>query len=90
MLFTIIKAYLVLVNAFALLLMLADKNKARRGAWRIPESTLIGIAIAGGSIGAVLGMHLFRHKTKHRKFYIGLPLILILQVLLVLFLMEKL
>lgn len=90
MLFTIIKAYLVLVNAFALLLMLADKNKARRGAWRIPEATLIGIAIAGGSIGAVLGMHLFRHKTKHRKFYIGLPLILILQVLLVLFLMEKL
>lgn len=90
MLFTIIKAYLVLVNAFALLLMLADKNKAQRGAWRIPEATLIGIAIAGGSIGAVLGMHLFRHKTKHRKFYIGLPLILILQVLLVLFLMEKL
>lgn len=80
MLFTVAKTYLVLINALALLLMLADKKKARRGAWRIPEATLLGIAALGGSIGAIAGMYLFRHKTKHPKFFIGLPLILVLQV----------
>lgn len=73
-------AYLVLVNAAALVLMLADKQKARHGAWRIPEATLMGIALIGGSIGAILGMHLFRHKTRHLKFTLGLPLILAVQV----------
>ena len=74
--------YLVLVNAAAFLLMLADKLKARKGAWRIPERTLIGIALAGGSFGAIAGMHLFRHKTMHPKFSIGLPVILSLQIVL--------
>ena len=68
--------YLVLVNALGFLFMLTDKVKARRGLWRIPEATLLGIAAAGGSIGAILGMHLFRHKTRHLKFTLGLPLIL--------------
>ena len=90
MLFTIIKTYLVLINAAALALMLADKQKARRGAWRIPEATLMGIALLGGSIGAIAGMYLFRHKTKHPKFFIGLPLILIVQVGLVLFVLSRL
>jgi len=80
MLYTITKAYLILVNALAFLLMSADKRKAKRKAWRIPEATLLGIAALGGSIGALLGMYIFRHKTKHPKFYIGLPLILILQI----------
>ena len=75
-----IMIYLVLVNAAALVLMLADKQKARQGVWRIPERTLIGIALIGGSIGAILGMHLFRHKTRHLKFTLGLPLILAAQV----------
>lgn len=74
--------YLVLVNAAAFLLMLADKLKAKKGAWRIPERTLIGIAVIGGSIGAIAGMNLFRHKTRHLKFSIGLPLILAVQVVL--------
>lgn len=74
--------YLVLVNAAAFLLMLADKLKAKKGAWRIPERTLIGIAVIGGSIGAIAGMNLFRHKTKHLKFSIGLPVILAVQVVL--------
>lgn len=74
--------YLVLVNAVGFLLMLIDKIKAKAGAWRIPEATLIGIAVAGGSIGAILGMNLFRHKTKHPKFYIGLPVLLSLQIVL--------
>jgi uncharacterized membrane protein YsdA (DUF1294 family) len=73
-------AYLVLVNAAALALMLADKHKARRGAWRIPEVTLMGVALIGGSLGAIAGMYLFRHKTRHLKFTLGLPLILAVQV----------
>lgn len=77
----ILLTYLVLVNAAAFVLMLADKLKAKRGAWRIPEATLMGIAAIGGSIGAIAGMQLFRHKTKHPKFYIGLPLILAAQII---------
>ena len=77
-------AYLVLVNAAALALMLVDKQKARRGAWRIPEATLLGIAVFGGSIGAIIGMYLFRHKTRHMKFSLGLPLILAVQIVFLL------
>lgn len=76
----VLTAYLVLVNAAALALMLVDKQKARRGAWRIPEATLLGIAVFGGSIGVIIGMYLFRHKTRHLKFSLGLPLILAVQI----------
>lgn len=81
MLSQILLAYLVLINAGGFLLMLIDKQKARRGAWRIPEATLMGVAVLGGSIGAIAGMRLFRHKTKHPKFYIGLPCILAAQII---------
>ena len=83
---SILTAYLVLVNAAALVLMLADKQKAKHGAWRIPERTLLGIATIGGSIGAILGMYMFRHKTRHLKFILGLPLILAIQAALYLLL----
>ena len=73
--------YLILVNAAAFLLMLIDKSKAKRGAWRIPERTLLGSAILGGSLGAITGMYLFHHKTKHPKFTIGIPVILIIQII---------
>ena len=76
----IITIYLVLVNAVAFALMLIDKYKAKKGAWRIPEATLMGAAVLGGSIGAIAGMNLARHKTKHPKFFIGLPVILALQI----------
>ena len=79
--------YLILVNAAALLLMLSDKRKAKRGAWRIPEATLMCVALLGGSIGALLGMKLFRHKTRHLKFTLGIPLILFCQIMLVIWLM---
>ena len=79
--------YLIIVNAAAFLLMLADKQNAKRGAWRIPEKTLIGAAAIGGSIGALCGMYLFRHKTKHLKFALGIPLILAVQGIAVIFLM---
>lgn len=60
--------------------MFSDKEKARHGHWRIPERTLLLIAILGGSLGCLFGMYCFRHKTKHRKFTIGIPLILAFQI----------
>ncbi len=74
--------YLLLINAVAFLLMRIDKQKARKNRWRIPESTLIMTAVLGGSIGALAGMYLFRHKTKHLKFTLGVPAILVVQVFL--------
>ena len=71
--------YLILINALSLALMLADKKKARKNRWRLPERGLIGVAILGGSLGAMIGMNLFRHKTLHPKFSIGLPVIFAVQ-----------
>lgn len=73
--------YLFLVNALAFLLMLADKRKAQKKLWRIPEATLMTMAAIGGSIGALAGMYTFRHKTRKPKFYIGIPVILALQIM---------
>ena len=74
--------YVLVLSLLGFLLMGADKWKARRGAWRIKESTLFLVAILGGSPGALLGMHLFRHKTKHWYFRYGLPALLMLQAAL--------
>ena len=68
--------YLLLINAAAFLLMLIDKVKAKKNLWRIPDATLFLVAAVGGSIGSLLGMYTFRHKTKHIKFIVGMPLIL--------------
>lgn len=84
-----ILAYLLIVNAVAFLLMLIDKVKAKKNRWRIKESTLMLWAAIGGSIGALAGMYTFRHKTLHRKFTIGIPAILILQIAAVLFILYK-
>ena len=86
MLKQILLVYLIIINAAAFVLMLADKIKARRGVWRIPEATLMGAAVAGGSVGALAGMYLCRHKTKHIKFTLGIPLILIAQVAVIIWL----
>ncbi|MBR7178475.1 MAG: DUF1294 domain-containing protein [Oscillospiraceae bacterium] len=77
-----LKLYLLLINALALVLMLADKFKARKNLWRIPERTLMLSAALGGSVGALIGMYLFRHKTKHPKFTVGIPAILVVQIFL--------
>ena len=77
-----IAIYLLTLNLLGFIFMLADKQKAVKGKWRIPEKTLFFIAILGGSIGSILGMYTFRHKTKHMSFVIGMPLILILQIIL--------
>ena len=76
--------YLIIINASAFLLMLMDKQKAKRGAWRISEATLLWVSILGGSIGSLLGMYLCRHKTRHIKFTLGIPLILAAQIALLL------
>ena len=73
--------YLILVNAVGFLLMTADKIKAKKNLWRIPEATLIGVAVVGGSLGVMIAMNLMRHKTKHPKFFIGVPVIFALQVI---------
>ncbi len=72
--------YLLIINASGFLLMLADKRRAKKNLWRIPEKALMTVALIGGSIGSYAGMRLFRHKTRHPKFYIGIPVILALQL----------
>ena len=81
--------YLLLMNVIAFVFMHADKRRARKNRWRVPERTLIGTAVLGGSIGALMGMYTFRHKTKHLKFTLGIPAILIAQILLAAWLILK-
>ena len=73
-------AYLLIINAMGLLFMHMDKEKARKNKWRISENTLLTIAALGGSVGSLWGMYLFRHKTRHLKFTLGIPAILALQL----------
>ena len=81
--------YLLLINAVAFLLMLVDKIKAKKNRWRIPERTLFGSALLGGSVGALLGMYTFRHKTNHLSFTLGMPAILIAQIALAIWIFLK-
>lgn len=85
----ILLLYLLIINAVSFILMLADKRKAKKNAWRIPEATLMGVAAIGGSLGGILGMQLFRHKTKHPKFSIGIPVLLALHIALLVWLIPK-
>lgn len=82
----LILLYLLIINAVSFLLMLVDKRKAQKNLWRIPERTLFTAALFGGSIGSIVGMYLFRHKTKHWYFVIGMPAILAAQIALIWFL----
>lgn len=77
--------YLITVNILAFVLFGLDKFKARRGFWRISEKGLMLAALCGGSIGALFGMRFFRHKTKHKLFTIGVPLILLVQGVLLMY-----
>ena len=78
--------YLLAINALSFILFGLDKYKAKKGKWRISEATLLMMAVIGGSIGAWVGMRLWHHKTMHKKFKYGIPIIIILQVSLVFFL----
>ena len=81
--------YLIIMNAAGFLLMLTDKYRAKNKLWRIPEATLLLVAAIGGSVGSLLGMYLVRHKTKHPKFSVGVPLLLIVHGILAYLLLNK-
>lgn len=74
---------LVILNLFSLILFYVDKQRAIKHQWRISEAALFGSALVGGSIGAIAGMYLFHHKTRHWYFVVGMPLILIAQIILI-------
>ena len=78
----IILIYVVIVNLLAFILFGVDKWRARNNAWRISEATLFLIALIGGSIGAKIGMHVWHHKTQHLSFVIGIPMIILFQIIL--------
>ena len=81
--------YLLVINLGAYLMMKNDKEKAKKGEYRIAEKNLFLVAILGGSIGSIAGMQVFRHKTKHWHFKYGMPLIFIIQVILVLLIISN-
>lgn len=73
-------AYMAIVSIVLLVMMGMDKSKAKKHEWRIAERTLFTLAIAGGAVGGVLGMYLFRHKTRHNSFAFGFPLLAAIQI----------
>ena len=76
---------LIVINVLTFFIYGIDKRKAKQGNWRISEATLLILAVIGGSIGALLGMEVWHHKTMHKKFKYGLPLILLIQIVLIYF-----
>lgn len=81
--------YLVIINLITLFLFWNDKRRSKKAGWRIPEKTLLGLCIIGGSVGGILGMRVFHHKTKHLQFSVGIPIILILQIGLFVFIFVR-
>lgn len=77
--------YFVIINILGFLIMYIDKQKAKKGKWRIPEKTLFIITGLGGGIGTIAGMYIFRHKTQKVAFVIGFPLITILEIIAVIY-----
>lgn len=80
--------YLVVMNVLGVAVMWSDKRRARLHRWRIPEKVLFGMSLLGGSAGTWAGMYLFRHKTKHWYFVVGMPIILVCQAALAIYLMR--
>lgn len=77
--------YLLIINIIGFFMMWSDKRKAKKGKWRIPEQTLFIVTAIGGGIGTIAGMYTFRHKTKKLKFTIGLPALVILEILIIIY-----
>lgn len=80
--------YLVVMNVLGVAVMWSDKRRARLHRWRIPEKVLFGVSLLGGSAGTWAGMYLFRHKTKHWYFVVGMPIILVCQAALAIYLVH--
>ena len=85
----LILIYLIAINVVTFFAYGIDKWKAKRSKWRISEATLLGMAVIGGSIGAWLGMRVWHHKTMHKKFQLGIPFILIIQLAIVIWLYSR-
>lgn len=81
--------YILIINVIAFAAYGIDKQKAVKKEWRISEDTLIGLALIGGSVGALLGMKCFHHKTRKKKFSVGIPLIFILQIGIVIYFLSR-
>ena len=86
---TVLLVWLAVINLLTFIVYGADKRRARKGKWRVPEKTLFLLPLLGGSVGGILGMRVFHHKTKHWYFRIGLPLILLAQIALAVWLRTK-
>ena len=86
---TVLLVWLAVINLVTFAVYGIDKAKAKRGAWRVPEKTLFLLPLLGGSLGALLGMRMFHHKTKHWYFVWGIPLILLAQIALAVWLYVK-
>ncbi|MBQ7820169.1 MAG: DUF1294 domain-containing protein [Bacteroidales bacterium] len=82
-------AYVTIINTLAFIVYGIDKLKAKKGKWRIPESTLLLLAIIGGSIGAWFGIKVWHHKTLHKKFKYGIPLIVIIQIVIAIYIFRE-
>lgn len=87
--YIVVFSYILLLNLVAFAVYGIDKYKAKKGMWRISELTLLTLALLGGSIGAWFAMKVFHHKTMHKKFYIGVPMIFVLQIGLAVWMMYK-
>lgn len=85
----VILIYFTVINVTGFVLTVSDKKKAKAGKWRVPEKTLFIVSILGGSVSVYLAMRLFRHKTKHKRFMIGIPVIIALQLALIIVLYFK-
>ena len=85
----LILIYLIAINVVTFFMYGIDKWKAKRSKWRISEATLLGMAVIGGSIGAWLGMRVWHHKTMHKKFQFGIPLIIVAQIALLIWIISR-
>ena len=85
----IVLIYIGMMNLFGFIAMGIDKSRAVKNKWRIKERTLFIIALLGGSLGSIFGMQIFRHKTKHKRFLIGMPTILIVQIIFFILIVYK-
>ena len=86
---TVLLVWLAVINLLTFIVYGADKRRARKGKWRVPEKTLFLLPLLGGSIGALLGMRVFHHKTKHWYFVWGIPVILLAQIALAVWIYTK-